>query len=172
MTIIWCVVPKIWSVTDRSFCHSGPFFPFYPPMDPKNQNFGKMNITPEDIIILQMFTINDSHMMYGSWDMKCDRQNFLSFWTIFCPFTTLTTRKIKILKNWKKKPGDTIILHMCIINYNRMMYSSWDIKRDGQNFLSFWTVFCLFTPLTTQKIKIVRKWNKSLEILLFYTCLP
>ena len=35
-------------------------------MDPENQNFGKMNNTPEDIIILQMRTINDSHMMYGS----------------------------------------------------------------------------------------------------------
>ena len=25
-------------------------------------------------------TINDSHMTYGSWDMKHVRQNFLSFW--------------------------------------------------------------------------------------------
>ena len=24
-------------------------------------------------------------IMYGSWDTKHDRQNFLSFWTIFCP---------------------------------------------------------------------------------------
>ena len=42
------------------------FLPFYLPMDPENQNFGKMNNTPDDIIILQMRTINDSHMMYGS----------------------------------------------------------------------------------------------------------
>ena len=26
MTIIWCMVPEIWSMTDRSFCHFGPFF--------------------------------------------------------------------------------------------------------------------------------------------------
>ena len=31
-----------------------------------------------------------------------DRQNFLSFWTVFCHFTFLTIWKIKILKNWKK----------------------------------------------------------------------
>ena len=31
--------------------------------------------------------INDSHMMHGSSDMECNRQNFLSFWTVFCPFT-------------------------------------------------------------------------------------
>ena len=42
------------------------FLPFYPPMDPENQNFEKMKKTLEDIIILQMCTINDSHMMYGS----------------------------------------------------------------------------------------------------------
>ena len=35
-------------------------------MDQEDQNVGKMNNTPEDIIILQMRTTNDSHMMYGS----------------------------------------------------------------------------------------------------------
>ena len=78
------------------------FLPFNSPMDQENQNFQKIHNTPEDIIILQMRTINDSHMMCGSWDMKCNRQNFLSFWVIFCPFTLLTSQKIKILKKWKK----------------------------------------------------------------------
>ena len=58
-----------------------------------------MKKTPTDIIILLKCTINDNHMMYGSWVMEWNRQNFLSFWTIFCPFTPLTTQKIKILKN-------------------------------------------------------------------------
>ena len=32
MTIIWCIVPEIWSKIDRIFCHFGPFFlPFYLP---------------------------------------------------------------------------------------------------------------------------------------------
>ena len=26
MTIIWSMFPEIWSVTDRTFCHFGPFF--------------------------------------------------------------------------------------------------------------------------------------------------
>ena len=42
------------------------FLLFYPSMDPENQNFEKMKKTPEDIIILQMCTINGSHMMHGS----------------------------------------------------------------------------------------------------------
>ena len=30
MTIIWCMVPEIWSSTDRIFCHFGPFFALLP----------------------------------------------------------------------------------------------------------------------------------------------
>ena len=58
--------------------------------------------TPGDIITLHMCTINDNHMIYGSSDMEYDRQNFLSFWTIFCPFMPLETWKIKIKTNEKK----------------------------------------------------------------------
>ena len=35
-------------------------------MDQENQNFEKMKKVLEDIIILQVCTVNDSHMMYGS----------------------------------------------------------------------------------------------------------
>ena len=41
-----------------------------------------------DIIILYMYTINENHMMYGSGDMEYGKQNFMSFWAIFCPFTS------------------------------------------------------------------------------------
>ena len=67
-------------------------------------------------MILHMCTINDNHMMYGSWNMEHDRQNALSFWTIFCTFVPLTTPKMKIL--WR-----FIILHNCN-NVN---------SRDGYN---------------------------------------
>ena len=50
-------------------------------------------------IILYMCT---NHLMYSFYDTDWDRQNFLSFWVIFYPFTQLTIRTIKILKNWKK----------------------------------------------------------------------
>ena len=69
--------------------------PFYPPMDPENQNFEKMKKTPEDIIIIWlMCTINDSHMTYDSWSMEWYGQNFLLFWTIACLFTPIWTKKI------------------------------------------------------------------------------
>ena len=108
MTIIWCMVPGIWSVTEF-FVILDRFLPFCPPNNPKSQSFEeekkKKKKKSGDIIILDMCMINANHMMhmmYGSWDMKCDRQKFLSFWTVFCHFTAVTTGKIKILKNWKK----------------------------------------------------------------------
>ena len=112
-------------------------------------------------------------MIYGSQNVRCNRQKLLSFWAIFFPFSTLTTWKIKIVK-LKKTPGDIVILHInyhklqCTINYNLLMYGSWDMEHNRQNFLSFWTVFCPFTPLWTQKIKILKKWKKYLKILSFY----
>ena len=103
-TIIWCTVPEIWSETDRIFCHFGPFSALLPPPtphppNPENQNFE--NKMKKCLKILSfctcMSTINEDHMIYGSWNIKCDRQEFLSFWAIFCPFSTLTTQKIKFL---------------------------------------------------------------------------
>ena len=205
------MVPDIWSMTDNFLSFWTVFYPF-PPLWTENQNFEKMKKRPEDIIILQVCTTNDSHMMYGSWDMECNEQNFLSFWTVFFPFTPLTTQNIKILKKWqkntwryyhftqvyhkwqsydvwflrypwqtecfvildhflpshpknqnfektKKNPGD-IILHMCTINDNHMMYGSWDTC-NREILMSFWTIFCIFTPLTTQNIKILEKMKKN-----------
>ena len=174
LTIIWCMVPAIWSATDRIFCHSAPFLPFYPSTDQENQNFENLKKTknkkkqkkpPEGIIILQMCTINDSHMMYGSWDTEHNRHNFLPFWTIFYPFTPLAILKIKTMQNWKKTPGYIIILHKCAKNHDHMLHLSWDTMRDWCNsYFLFWAIFYSFTPLTTQKIKISRKRKKFLEI--------
>ena len=80
----------------------GHFLPFYPPNNPKNQNFEKMEKESRDIIILQICTKNHDHMLHLSWDMDCNRQNFLSLQVIFCPFTPLLTSKIKIWTNVKK----------------------------------------------------------------------
>ena len=79
----------------------GHILPFYPPNNPENQTFEKIKKASGDVIILHMCTKNHDHMMYASWDMKCGRDSFLSFWAIFSPFTPLTTQKIKILKNEK-----------------------------------------------------------------------
>ena len=110
---------------------------------------------------------NLQFLRYKAW--QTETVNFRSFFAVLPP---LKTQKNKILKKWKKIAGDIIILHMCTKNHNHMMYGSWDMECNRQNFLSFWTIFCPFTPLWTQKIKILKKWKKHLKILSFYKCLP
>ena len=95
--------------------------------------------------------------------MAHDRCNcYFSFWAIFCPFTPAW--KMEISKEWKKKPGDIIILHKCTKTHDHMLYCSWDMTCDGCNsYFSFWAFFfCSFTPITAQKIKISKKWKKHL----------
>ena len=41
ITIIWCMLPEIWSVTDIILCHFGPFFAFLPNYWPQKLKFGK-----------------------------------------------------------------------------------------------------------------------------------
>ena len=120
----------------------------------KNKNFEKMKKVSRDVIILHECTKYHNHTMHASWDMERNRQNFFSLAaTFFCPFTQIKTWKIKTLKKWKKQqqqqkktPGDIILLHLCTTNENRVMYGSWDMERDRQNFLSFWTIFLHFYP--------------------------
>ena len=57
----------------------------------------------------------------------------------------------------KKAPGDNIILHICTIDKDHMIYGSWDIRCDRHNVLLFLAIFCPFTPVTIQKIKILKK---------------
>ena len=125
-----------------------------------------------EVIILHVYqkscSYNVCFLRYG-----CDRHIFWSFWAISCSFTPLLTPKIKIkIINVKKPPGDIILFHICTKNEDHRMYGSWDIRRNRPSFLSFWAIFCPLTLLTTQKIKILRKWKMYLEILSFYTCLP
>ena len=91
MMIIWCMVLEIWSTADRILCHFGLFFSLLPSNNVENQNFEKMKNIPSAMIISHTCTINDDHMMYHCWDMKCNRHNCLLFWAFFYPFTPWTT---------------------------------------------------------------------------------
>ena len=141
------MVPEIW----RVFVILDHFLTFYIPNNPENQNFEKMKKAIGDVIILDMRTKNHNHMMYGSWGMKHDRQNFLSFWAIFCPFTSIRTRKSKFWKNEKKIPEDIIIYYFILPG---------DMARDGCNFyFSFWAIF--FTKCYEDLIKLGDKVFKN-----------
>ena len=115
-----------------------------------------------DVIILHMCTKNHKHMIYTSRDMQCNRHNFLSFLGHFLPFYPTIYPKNKIWKKCKNTPGDIILLHICGINEDHMMYGSCNTRHGKQNFLSFWAIFLHLTLLATQKINIFKKMKKKL----------
>ena len=84
----------------------------------------------QDIINLHMRTTNDNHVINSFWDMECDRQKFLVILDCFCPFYPPNNPKNENFAKMKNAPGDIIILHMCTINDNDMMYGSWDMECD------------------------------------------
>ena len=131
--IIWCMVPEIWSATDK-YCHSGPFFfAILPPCGPRKSKFWK---NEQQSWKYHFTTVCHMGQSYDIW--------FLRYKVQQTEFFVILDLKNQNFKKLKKTPRDIIILCMCTINDNYMMYGSWDMKCGGQNFLSFWTVFCLF----------------------------
>ena len=77
--IILCMVLEIIRHDSQSYSSFWAILlPFDPPNIPKNETFEKWKKKQGDIIILHLCTTNDDHM-YGSWDIKHDRDHFLSF---------------------------------------------------------------------------------------------
>ena len=157
----------------KRFIVLGHVLPIYSTNNPENPNFLKMKKTLEDIIILQMFTTNDDHKMYGFWDMKYNEQ-FFSHFGHFLPFYPPNDPKNPNFQKMTKTPGGFIILLMCTINDNHLVYSFlnrctinhmmhgyWDMDCDGQKFLSIWGIFYSFTPLTSQEIKFFLKMKTT-----------
>ena len=73
--------------------------------------------------ILSLYIDEDEdHMMYGSRDIRHDRQSFSSFWAFYPPDNPENQNFDKNEKN--KTAGDIIILHKCTTNDNHMMYGS------------------------------------------------
>ena len=138
---------------------------FDPPNNPKNQNFLKIRETSW----FYDFTVvyhNDNHMMYGSWNIKHDIQSVLWFRAIFCPFTPLTARKIKILKKWKNSWRYYHFKH----DYHK--WKSYDVwfRRYGALQTKLFLILDHFLPFYThQRAKILKKMKKiTPDVLLFY----
>ena len=132
MTIIWWMVPEIWSATDITFCHSGQFFALPPPG-------GK---TPENIIILHVCTTNDNHIC-----VVLEVQSVTD--TTFChfkPSPLLTNRKIKIKKNEKTTWR---YYHFTHVYHKWQSYDVWFLRYGAwwtQFFCHFRLFFALLPP--------------------------
>ena len=111
------------------------FLPFDSPNNQENENFEKIKKNPGDIIILKLCTTNDDHIMYGLWDIKRTKQIFLSFWAIFCPFTPLTTQKIKL----KKMKKNFRRYHHFKLGYHKLWLDDVRFLRYGAQQMDGWT---------------------------------
>ena len=170
MMIMSCMVPEISSTIDRIFCHFGQFFAL--PTPP---------ITTRKIKILKKWKKNSrryyhfKHMYHQSksydvWFLRYRARqtefflilgHFLPFYTPSPPPNNPETQNFEKMK---KAPGNIIILHKCTKNHDHRLYCSWDMACDGFNYFSFWAILFPFTPLTSHKMRISKKWKTILEI--------
>ena len=136
---------------------------------------------PGDIILLHMHTINEDHMMYGSWDIKTQQTEFfviLGYFLPFYPTNSLKNQNLEKMKKKKKKkmPGDIIILHQCTKNHNHMLYYPWDMACD-RLILFILGYFLPFYPKESRNQNSPRNQNlkkkeKTLEVSSFETSVP
>ena len=130
----------------------------------------KKKKTPGDIITLHNCAKNHNHMMYGCWDTEWERQKFLSFWVIFCPFTLLTTWKIKILIKWKKYLRMSSF-YTCVPEIWIMMYPSSDCGVPQTGFFAPSGHFLLFYPTSNPENQYFEKMKKTpVDIILLHMC--
>ena len=165
---IWFLRYKAWRT--EFLVNLGHFLPFDPPNNLKNQNFEK---NEKNTWRYCHFTfVYHKWQLYDIWFLRYGVRptQFFVILGYFLPFYPPNNPENQNFEKAKKITGDTITLHMCIINENHMMYGSWYVEHGRQNFFSFWTIFCPFTLLTTQKIIILKKWKMYLVILSFYIC--
>ena len=109
--------------------------------------------------------------MYAYSDMECLHIFFLSFQAIFCFFATLLTPKIKIWKKCKKTLGHIILLKMRTINQDHMMYGSWDMKFNRQNFFVILGNFLPLYPPNTLKNKNIKNEKSPGNIIILHKCI-
>ena len=160
MTIIWCIVPEIWNLTDRIFSHFGPFFALLPPKQPWKSKLWK---NEQNTWRIHHFTnVYHKWQSYDVWSLRNGVQQkefFLSFW------------KSKFWKTEKKLFGDFIFLNLslCTINGNLMM-NIWFLKY-GERETEFSGYFFPFCPPNSPQNQYFLKMKKMLGVTtIFHTC--
>ena len=106
--------------------------------------------------------------MYGPWDIVHDRHNFPLFRDIFCSFTPLETREIKILKKWRNAWRYYRFTHV----YQKWQsYHVWFL-RYGTRWTEFFVIlvhFLIFLHPNNLKNENFEKMPKMAGISSFYT---
>ena len=101
--------------------------------------------------------------------MVHDGCNYFSFLAIVCPFIPPKTQNSKFWKKWKKH----LEISSFYISLSKIMIrwcavpEIWCV-RDITVISHFGLFFTLLTPQQPKKIKILKKWKKSMDISSFY----
>ena len=130
----------------------GYFLHFYPSNNAEDQNFDKMKKTPRDTVILHMCTINEvPKMKIIRWMIPKILNATDRIFSHFRPFFAL----FNFWKNEEEK-NNWIYHHFTEVYYKWQSYNIWFLRYEVQQtyLLSFWAIFCLFTPIKAQKMKI------------------
>ena len=145
MTIIRCMAPEIWNVTEF-FVILDHFLPFYHPKTPKKSKFWKNLKKPWRYyhftqVYQKWWSYAILFLRYDMWHVIIF--HFGPFFALFPP----NNLKNENFKKMNKTTGDNIILHKCTKNHDQMVYCSWDMAHDGWNcYFSIWAFFCSFIP--------------------------
>ena len=117
-----------------------------------------------------MCTINEDHIVYCSWDIRCDGQLFVIL-DHFLPFDLPNNPKYQDCEKWKKAWG---YYHLILVYRKWRSYDVWFL-RYGARQIEFFVILghvLLFYPTNNSKNQILKKWKNNLEISSFYTCVP
>ena len=171
ITNIWCSVPEIRSEMYRIFCHTGLFFALSPP--PQQPGKSKFWKNKKSTCRCRPFT--RVYLIWRSNDVwflryKAQWTEFFVILGHFLPFYPTKNQENFFLKKWNISL-EILSFYSCASQMAIiwcMVCEKWSVKG---NFLSFWTIFCLFTFLSTWKIRILKKWKKHLKVS-FYTSIP
>ena len=146
---------EIWSATDRVFCHLDHFFFFNPLTTPKIKILKKGKKPWRYYLFTHVY---DKWQSNDLWLLRYGVQ-WTEFFVILEPFWHFYPPSNLKNQTFEKNEENTRRYYHFTHVYHKWQ-PSWDMEHDGHNFLSFWTIFCPFTPLTTQKIKILKKGKK------------
>ena len=159
--IVWFPVPQILAGINGFFlCPFGPILPFSPNKGLQNQVW-KMKKTA-GVIILHL--CNKNHDMIEVWFLgyrawQTDFCHFGSFYALLHP-PPPSPSLLHNPENHHSYVPKILIIWPTVLGICSMKDWNWQ----------FWVVFCPLGPLTTQKIKLLKKWKNRLELLSFYTC--
>ena len=114
------------------------FFPFTLQTTQRTRILKKWKKASRDVIILHMYTKNHDHMMYGSWDIRHNRQSFIILGH-FLPFDPPNNQKNQNFEKIKKTSGDIITLHL--LYHKWQSYDVWFLRYG-----TWQIIFCHFGP--------------------------